>query len=495
MDNIDLDKILAQPLNLGRDDGLKDFGMDWSSTLLPDTQNSTSVDRPRLEDDVGLDLDLGDDFDMGNDTSLSVEAGRNAPAPRTAGEDLFSEDNKLLDNDDLGLDFGDGDINMDDDPTIDAPAGGDALEQAMADDDGIFGAGGEDTELPAAAPQQPQENGEERQDSPLSDAPAGILGDPDRTFIDQEPHEEEEEAAARQPQRNKKKKIIQIDTDTVLHNSQIKEQQNDRSKILKPVSFLPKDPLLLTLMNMQKNGDFVSNIMGDGRSRGWAPELRGILSIDVIRKSGETKRKRDSGISDMDVDEPATKSPRLELEDDEELDVVDEGIGMGGDSTLNQTQIELGDDGIAAPFGEEEEEEGMDAGFDGFEDTTAPLVHPADSGPVSEGTKHAVHLLRDRFGASGADGSPSSQKKANVLFQDLFPEEDTSREDATKMFFEVLVLATKDAIKVEQSDKAIGGPLRIRGKRGLWGSWAETGAGGEIETNEEAVEPPATAVA
>jgi cohesin complex subunit SCC1 len=48
------------------------------------------------------------------------------------------------------------------------------------------------------------------------------------------------------------------------------------------------------------------------------------------------------------------------------------------------------------------------------------------------------------------------------------------------MFFEVLVLATKDAVKVEQSGSHLGGPLRIRGKRGLWGTWAETEAGGEI---------------
>jgi len=51
------------------------------------------------------------------------------------------------------------------------------------------------------------------------------------------------------------------------------------------------------------------------------------------------------------------------------------------------------------------------------------------------------------------------------------------------MFFEILVLATKDAIKVEQAEKSIGLPLRIRAKRGLWGSWAETSPGDDPTGN------------
>jgi cohesin complex subunit SCC1 len=73
-----------------------------------------------------------------------------------------------------------------------------------------------------------------------------------------------------------------------------------------------------------------------------------------------------------------------------------------------------------------------------------------------------------------------------VLFQELLPERSTSRADATKMFFEVLVLATKDAVKVEQKGEGrIGAPIRLRAKRGLWGAWAEQSAGGNLEGEDD----------
>ena len=130
----------------------------------------------------------------------------------------------------------------------------------------------------------------------------------------------------------------------------------------------------------------------------------------------------------------------------------------------------------------------MDEGpMDAFDETTMPILHPAEAGPISVGTRHAVHLLRDRFAGMGIGETsmPSKRSNTSVLFQELLPEERTTRPDATKMFFEVLVLATKDAIKVEQPQTDLGGAIRLRARRGLWGSWAEEKAGGEIATQQE----------
>jgi cohesin complex subunit SCC1 len=55
------------------------------------------------------------------------------------------------------------------------------------------------------------------------------------------------------------------------------------------------------------------------------------------------------------------------------------------------------------------------------------------------------------------------------------------------MFFECLVLATKDAIKIEQGHKQISEPIRIRAKRGLYGAWAEAGESQQVQTQPEPV--------
>ena len=189
--------------------------------------------------------------------------------------------------------------------------------------------------------------------------------------------------------------------------------------------------------------------------------------------------------------------PQLEIpQDDDQFGGVDEGLGAEPVRPQSENQHSPADDGIAPPFDGEpnpadqlNDEDQISPIRDNFDETTAPLLHPLESGPISLGTQHAVHLLRDRFGSGLTDSqsnsqSPSQLKKAQTLFQDMLPEATTTKADATKMFFEVLVLATKDAVKVEQSPKELGGLLRIRGKRGLWGAWAEREAGGEIAAQD-----------
>jgi len=451
-----------------------DMDNDWTSSLNLQQSSTQSLLVPgedTIFNDDDLNLDFGDRDGMDhNDTTVSFNVGRNAPPAKPDGPEDFGEEGLLHDDDDLVLDLGGDDVPMMDEP--DLPVADDEPAQGF-DDDGPLDFGDDETfQLRQTA------TGNDRQldrESPLSDAPSQVMRELDHTFELQE-GEDVEEVVVQQRQKKRPQKALIPDVETTLQNKQIRALAEDRSKILRAPSFLPRDPVLLTLINMQKNGDFVLNAMNDGRSRNWAPELQGLLSFDAVIRSGQLKRKRDSGIGGLSEDEHSEKSPRLERPDDA---MEDEGVqlDMPGLPASDGIQPLMGEQGSGLEgIFPGDDDDGIFGGEDTFDDTTMPLIHPADSGPVSLGTKHAVHFLRDRLGdARGVH--PSSPAKKSVLLQDLVPEGRTSKEDATKMFFEVLVLATKDAIKVDQGEEAIGLPLRIRGKRGLWGAWAETSPG------------------
>lgn len=478
----------------------KDDPLNWTSQALSDPMGTdqiyNSTEERRDDDDMHIELEL----DLGDDDEPSIEIGRKDKAPiRTIEEDLISDDDKFP-----GNNF------IDDEPTgirLNSPVpsmvgennhiteDGDIMMNDENENEVVFSM--DDAVAPIAETTVPDDPRLERNSqSPLSSVRSSIV----RTFDATNLEAEEEEISIHQAHKAKKRKILQADGDTVFSQAQIKQQQADRSAILKPVSFLSRDPVLLNLMTMQQNGGFVSSIMGDGRAKGWAPELRGILSIEVVRKSGELKRKRDSGVPDIDAEEAHAATidmPQLEIPQEEELGPVGENLTVGGDTTIREPSeiVDLSADDGLHPVMEDDEnglglnpqqssdEEDLSPAPDNFDDTTAPLLYPTEQGAVSMGTQHAVHLLRDCF-KSSAEGTSSQQKKANILFQEVLPEARSSKAEATKMFFEILVLATKDAVKVEQSNSQLGGPLRIRGKRGLWGAWAEKEAGGEIANQE-----------
>ncbi|RDW85162.1 hypothetical protein BP6252_02752 [Coleophoma cylindrospora] len=463
----------------------------------------TGIEMRNVDEELALepmdDLDLGLTFDLDFDMAPgkgdeSIEFGRDAPAAREVEEDLLSEMDIQIPSKEVDL--------GDNEPSVTFNFGNDDDGFRM-DDDGdvdMYNIGDQPnmSAIPSAAPL-----GRERvSESPLSDVDDTLIAEHQRELDASiyEQIEETEQSIHRRPAQ-RARKVLKADNETVISSRLIKEQQQNREKILQPLSFLPRDPELLALMEMQKNGGFVSNIMGEGRSLGWAPELRGMLSLDAVRRTGDLKRKRDSGIADMEgAEEASRKTPRLEIEEEQsELPVLgDAGLGMdetvvAADGTIMEVP---GGEGFSRMEDDDGQMEGAPSPAANFDETTAPLVHPADNGPISLGTKHAVHLLRDQFGAE-AEHSPVKRKQASVLFQNLLPEATTTRADATKMFFEVLVLATKDAVKIEQPEGILGGPIRVRGKRGLWGDWAEREAGGEIaeEANAGLEAAPVVAVA
>ncbi|THV66354.1 hypothetical protein D6D28_08424 [Aureobasidium pullulans] len=463
----DLDELLLDSTpGPGQDPTLLDWG---TSQLLPESMDTRGdADRTLQLEDDDLGLDIGEDI-----TERSPEIGRRAETPRPE-----FNDRSMLFQDDLDLDIGDTEATIEKDVPM-APL-------PMDDDIEMGGLDLQIEESNLDALNRADVRRERDSVSPLSSVRSSVERDLEQTFqLEQHPTEiEQDETMIQAQQRAKRRKVLPADLNTELQNSQIRAQQEDRSKILKAPVFLPRDPVLLALMEMQKNGGFVSNILGDGRSMGWAPELRGVLSLEVVRTAGELKRKRDSGLPQIEIPEEeeeanapeAATSPAPEAFQEPTLGADDFTPAFGGDDLPS----------IIEPAPEDEMEAYSPA--PAFDETTMPVLHPADSGPVSLGTKHAVHLLRERFSdESDEPPSPSTRAQRSVLFTDFCPEERTSKQDATKMFFEVLVLGTKDAVKVEQSSDELGAPLRIRGKRGLWGDWAEMGAGGEIASQRPEV--------
>lgn len=417
--------------------------IDWGTqSLITDTIEAGRTEKGGLFDD-DLDLDDLDSF-----TNLGIEKGRDAVNPR---DDIFHDDtngdSKIFDDDlDLLGDLEPQQQNYDEDITMtDYPA--------MGDDE----TGAEITHLPPRARDSI---------SPLSELDPTEERDLELSFRQSRKislFEPQEDSTIIEAPKLKRRKVIQMDSTLELRSAQIREQQTDRSKILKSASFLPRDPVLLALLAMQKNGGFIANILGDERTIGWAPELRDMLSVDMVKRTGSSKRKRDSGVADLFSSDE--EQINLELPQDETL-----MSGAGGfETSINEEHAgdleDLGD--MPPPITDDPM-----SPAEGWDHTEMPNLHPADAGPISLGTQHAVHMLREHFGPEGED-SPGKRSKASVLLQDLIPEARTSRRDATKMFFEVLVLATKDAVKVEQKTDSIGGPIRLRAKRGLWGSWAE----------------------
>lgn len=464
--NLDSSLLMPQSLNLELD-GKRPAALDFGSQLLPDSsfRRSVSQEPAQLEDHTLVDLDLGDP--LGHD--MSVEMGRDAPAPRPMEEDMFSDSGKFNDVDldlDLGEDGAPLKMDVDHNEPQDGPQDsllGDAMDMG---DDGLplpteehgFDHDTSDDNLSEVSDAEVEKLNPDREEEPAHEPAAA------------DAEEGDDDVTVQHAQRAKRRKVVLMDLDDLTKGveyktGEMKQLSAKRTEIMRSASFLPRDPVLLTLMTMQQNGDFVSQALGTSRGRGWAPEIRDLLSLESIKKSGELKRKRDSGIADMDVEEAT--APALDLGEEETIVHFDEGVGL--DAGVGQSsEIDFpGDEGDQAVHPSDDEE------------THQPLedhdetIQAADSGPVAIGTKHAVHILRDCLGESAAE------QKKTVKFQDLLPEKQASKADATKMFFEVLVLATKDAVQVEQRPDTVGGPLKIRGKRALWGSWAEESANGE----------------
>ncbi|KAI5288833.1 sister chromatid cohesion protein 1 [Ascosphaera aggregata] len=462
----------------------------WSSNLLADSQSiplrkdPAPSELPHLEDDTGLVLDLGEDeYPLGQDPDMSIEVGRDAPAPRPVGEDLFSDHPY---EGDLDLDLGELSDTALNKSSILGDKEHDNLNIFLQNDDSRNEdtvMGGTEESIGAALnqdstilPGEDEENAREmtmsRSASPLSEARSSVVRE-----LEDEFSLVNEDDTATAPQRVRRRRLLPADEATFFTKEQLRQQRENRSRILKPTADLPRDFALLTLTSMQKDGAFVSGVMEDNMYI-QTPQLREMLSISFVQKAGELKRKRDKDADAGDNGNAEQGIPTLELNTEESM--LNDNTNVLDETAVNHLSSEIdiplddGHDGLH-PVLEGDHEQASGDALEVQGGQVDGLLPPIE--PISLGTEHAVNLLREQFG--GKDATPA---KNAVIFQDLFPEQTTSRSDATKMFFEVLVLATKDAITVEQDTEKIGGTLKVKAKNALWNPWAEDSAGGEIDT-------------
>ncbi|KAJ4324088.1 hypothetical protein N0V84_004054 [Fusarium piperis] len=368
-------------------------------------------------------------FDL--ELDFGIEIGREAPAPRPFEEEMLSE-----------LE------------TRPAEKEGPEIEPSFEAGLGELPIGGEEEfefhPADITAPPIPE--------SPLSEISEEVVQQIEEEIPSlrlSEPHEpEEERPILRRPeQRIRRRRIMAPDEEITLSSRQIQEQQTNHEAITRPTRFIPRDPVLATLVDMQASGGFVSSILMEGRSAGWAPELRGVLSFDAVQEARQLARKRPAREVEVEPEERVSKSPRLEI--------------------AEEPAFEFGEEGIAEPSipGEETMME-----IPTFGASPPPPSIPTERLPIPTSTEHAVYALRDQFGPEAAISS-EVRESTSVIFQDFVPEQQTTKAEATKMFFECLVLATKGAIKLEQGP-GLGDAIQVWARESLWGDFAETDTGG-----------------
>lgn len=301
------------------------------------------------------------------ESDIGSETGRDAPAPRDIGDDLidssmedvFSDVQKAPESDAGRLEenphlaFGDDDTRMGFQPDVHLG------EEERAGDMTILGALTEDERgsVGLTGPESPQAlsnsfaRSERADSSPLSSIRSSVdreLEGDLRThgdllnlsFLDDTLRPLSEDLEPEQTvhhQRAVRGRRVMVDEVTEIRAKQIKAQQEDRSKILKEPSFLPRDPTLLALLSLQKSRGFAQNVF---YPKNIAPELASLLSPEFVRRMAELKRKREDEDEEivarearspskqprlLDFDEEEQSHPMDEMKDDQAAGSGDEG--------------------------------------------------------------------------------------------------------------------------------------------------------------------------
>ena len=182
------------------------------------------------------------------------------------------------------------------------------------------------------------------------------------------------------------------------------------------------------------------------------PDLREMLNPKYIRQFGpDAKRKR------TDDTTPTPKKARIA--DPTGLDGEGFGDGGFGDRRFGDGRFGFRDDGGFADYESPPRQGTISPSLVDEdaqpEDEEAPT---SVTGSMSHSTMAAAQLLQKELGEN-------TTSTLSALTAKAVPH-GVRREDAVKMFFEVLVLASRDVIRVKQAKDF--GEIRVQGKDGLF---------------------------
>ena len=259
----------------------------------------------------------------------------------------------------------------------------------------------------------------------------------------------------------RQRKLLTADSEIEISKKEYSNHLKDTSSIIKKQRFLPRHASILTLLEARVQGRLADSIFFPS---GIHPDLRAMFNPEYLRRFGResTKRKR--------ADEVTGTPKKARIENPGILE--EQGFGDGGFG---------GDDyGFGEGFGEfgfGEEIPGTTTVAENRRRTASPSLIDEDllrdndgeeeeeeaptsiTGSMSHSTVVAAQLLQKEL-------SPGTTTTLDQLTKTSVPGAGVRREDAVKMFFECLVLASRDVIRVQQSTGF--GEIKVQGKDALF---------------------------
>lgn len=267
----------------------------------------------------------------------------------------------------------------------------------------------------------------------------------------------------------RKRKLLTADSEIEISKKEYSSHLKDTSNILRKVlpslfemyvdwkqRFLPRHASLMTLLEARMHGRFAESIFFPPSIH---PDLRAMLNPETLRRMGpDAKRKRG------DERSPGTTPKKARIAAPTGLE--EEGFGDGGFGDGGFGDGGFGDGG----FGDGGFNDRQDSPMPNRQRTISPSLIDDEipledeetptsvTGTMSHSTVAAAHLLQKEL----ISNTTSTLKQ---LTAKAVPG-GAKRDDAVKMFFEVLVLASRDVIRVKQSTGF--GEIHVQGKDGLF---------------------------